>query len=685
MPAQTGFNADWPPNDGEVRTGACDPAINAPPPPAVLHRGASAAWRFAGPPFLVLVILIAFMPALDAGFVDWDDDDLLIHNIRYRTLSDGGLAWMLSTSFAGHFQPLTWLSYWLDWQVWNRESFGFHLTSVILHAGTALAFYFLARRLLTVGTKERRRSTGATGAALFAALLFAVHPLRVESVAWLAERRDVLSGLFYVLAVLVYIRYTESADEFPAKPSRFSRFAWYAGVVLCMVLSLLAKATAVTLPLVLLILDVFPLHRAGESRTKNLTSVQLKRCVIEKIPLLLIAVVAGWRAVVAQEAGGALFSSAEHDFPSRLAQASYGVVFYLWKSLIPTDLGPLYEIPSDEILFGPMLWLSLSGIGVIAVVAWKLRRRFPAVPVAFLAYLITVFPLLGLAQSGPQLVADRYSYLSCLSLALLGGTLLFRVLRHRWWGAAPNCRALLGLACVLIAALLTKATFAQSDVWLSPLRLWTHGVKISPDSPIANTNLADALARDERPEEAAHHYRRALELDPEDAVAWHHLGDLHARAGQSRLAIGHYVKSLRIDPNRLRACNSLGRLLIETGDARQGVEVLRDGARRHPGAYELTLYLARVLATHPDPMVRNGPEALRLIIQLQEEYGSNDLALLLTLASAYAEAGQFESAVETAGYGIDLADRVNNRRLAREFRQRMDDFSNGRSVPAGPP
>ncbi|MHC4698105.1 MAG: hypothetical protein ACYTFA_15335, partial [Planctomycetota bacterium] len=269
------------------------------------HSRVPSVWRYVVPIALVLIIVLVFMTALGAGLVYWDDDDLLISNTRYQVLNSENLSWMFTTSYAGHFQPLTWLTYSLDFAIWETEPLGYHLTSVLFHALTAVTFYFLARMLLTgaMGAVGLARSRPFVLSAACAAALFALHPLRAESVAWLAERRDVVSGFFYVLAVVCYVRYASlcgdsstaaglvhpsaSTATTPVSGSRGKCLLWYTGVVVSCVLSLLAKASAMTLPFVLLILDVYPLRRLGGARGWWRRSAA--RVWIEKLPLLVLA------------------------------------------------------------------------------------------------------------------------------------------------------------------------------------------------------------------------------------------------------------------------------------------------------------------------------------------------------------------------------------------------------------
>ena len=668
---------------------------------------ARSAGRFVAPIVLVALVILVFMPALDAGLVDWDDDDLLFFNTRHRSLGFESLRWMFTTSFAGHYHPLTWLSYALDWGLWRLEWFGYHLTSVLLHAAAALVFYFVARRLFACATGRMNdiRSAPVVWSAAWAAGLFALHPLRVESATWLAARSGVLGGLFYIIAVGCYLRYAVESNRPGFRTGfRSSKRMFYAAAVASCALSLLAKATAITLPLVLLILDAYPLGRWARRRRKGddinapqdktsddalravtddrLTTVQQHqpptRIWLDKLPFFALSLIFVIRAMIARQEGGVLYSLAEHGIPARLAQACYGLAFYVWKTLCPTGLGPLYEIPLREVLFGPMLWVSACVVVTLLFVVLVWRRRFPALPAALSVYVITLFPVLGFVQSGPQLVADRYSYVPCLGFALLGGGSLLRLLRSDSVRRHPNKRAALVLACILVLVGLSRMTFRQSDHWLSALHLWSYGVKVSPDSPVANTNYADALVRIGFLDDAARHYDRALSLNPRDVVALDHYARILERMNQPEAAMDHYIRALRLDPTRRTACLSLARLLTIKGRPREAVVVLRDGAKRHPDALDIIECLARLLSTYPDEVVRNGEEAVKWAEQLNRAYGNGNPAALLTLATAYAESGRFHEAVTTAGRGLSLAKSQSNMRIASELERRLELFRAGK-------
>lgn len=649
-------------------------------------------WRFSAPFVLVVAVFVVFMPALDAGLVQWDDDAILWNVTKYQRLDGASLRWMFTTSFAGHFQPLTWLTYMFDWVVWKRQMFGYHLTSVVIHALTTLVFYSLVRRLLMLasGRDSDVRSTAIVLSAFAAASVFALHPLRAETVVWLAARSGLVAGFFFVACVTLYVRYAWKRDAPPPRERELSCWWFYGGAVVACMLSLLAKASGVTLPIVVLILDWHPLHRLGRRSPVGTKSTpqpapmadqpipwatdRLPLVLLEKVPFVLLAVAAGVRAYIARREGGALHSLAEHDVFARVAQAAYGLVFYAWKTVWPIGLGPLYEIPPRETLLGWMLCGSLLVLLGIGQVLFLLRRRWPALPAAFAIYAAVLLPVSGIIQSGPQLVADRYSYISCLGFAVVAGGAVYGLLRRFSGAGRSDRRAVFALVSAVVLAVLARGTYAQANIWLAGHTLWERGVRVSPDSAIAHTNYADALVRVEMFREAAEHYRIALTLDKRDVVALHHYADLQRRFGRTEAAIRLYFRALSVDPHRHRACLDLAKIFVRDGQPAKAVRILRQGMSDNPKALHLSAYLASLLASHPDAEIRDGQEAVRWALHVNRRNGGEHLPTLLTLATALAEAERFEEAVATADKALLLAENRGDVFMASELHRRLVNF-----------
>jgi len=488
-------------------------------------------------PVLVFAVSIfAFSPALQAGFV-WDDQLVITGNYEFRGLGSDNLTWMATTSRAGHYQPLTWLSLALDFERGGLvppeapDARGFHQTNLLLHGLFAVALYFLALELLPLAAgpgRPARRTPALLVAAAAAALLHAVHPLRCESVCWVTERRDVLSGLLFALALVAYVRgatpgtrptwrvawlvgsgagaaaalgcffasVSLSAPEALAtgplgmlglllagalllgsivassiaigSTEERERLIWRSLCPLLVWLSLLAKGWAMVIPVLLLVLDVYPLRRVQGLGRGTLRELGL--LVLEKAPLIALSIVfarlASW-AQVAQQ--GALDTWQAHTLTDRMAQAAYGILFYPAKTLLPVGLIPARHIPEDFGLAEPRFLAALLTVVLVSVLLVAVVRRNPAFLAAWLGYIVIVSPVLGLAQAGSQLVADRYSYLSCVPFALLAGGLLMS-----WAGGSLRRLACGAAAASVLVAVLVLLSHAQSRVWQSDAALWEY-------------------------------------------------------------------------------------------------------------------------------------------------------------------------------------------------------------------
>ena len=470
---------------------------------------------------------------------------------------------MATTFHMGHWIPVTWLTLGLDHVLWGMDPRGYHLTSLVFHAATAVAFYALACRLLERALPRETPRLDITLGAAASALLFAVHPLRVESVAWATERRDVVSGLFYVLALLCYLKAFDRAPAARPRPhvswsarlrlrlpphvSWSARLRlrlpplWYGLTLACFAAAVLSKSIAVTLPVTLLVLDVYPLRRLGGP-----AGWRAPRPWLEKLPFFALS------AAVAAVAFSALLPLGNtQSLPSmplhlRLLVSVYGLIFYLRKTLVPLDLSPLYPLSFQ------VTWLQFGLLIGGACLAWVFRRRWPGLTAAALVYAITVAPVVGIFQNGPQAAADRYAYLPCLGWAvLIGGAVA------RWW---LSRRILLPVAAVWLTAL-TLLTWQQTSLWRDSITLWSQAAVVTPDIRAAHFNLAQAYAEDGRIAEAIGAYREAMRLSGGRAP-WGHLAiaRLLEQSGLDAGARTEFAAALREDPTSREACEGIERL-----------------------------------------------------------------------------------------------------------------------------
>src|SRR2546427_613703 len=531
---------------------------------ALTHR-----WVFWLLPVLItLVTFVPFLPTLDNQFVNWDDDDNLLNNPHYRGLGWTHLRWMWTTFHVGHYVPLTWMTFGLDYLVWGLKPVGYHLSNLLLHAANAAVFYLVARRILGTalpGPRERG-NVGLALSAAFAALLFAIHPLRVESVAWATERRDVLSGLFYLLTLLVYVRAGEQGER--------GRSGYWASVGL-FVCALLSKSMAVSLPVVLQILDVYPLRRLGGAR--GWWGEPARRISLEKIPFVLLALAASAGAFIPQIEGRNMPTLDDLSVLGRLAVSAYGLRFYLWKTVFPVSLSPLYELRGQDPLALPFL-LSYGVVPAVTALALILRHRLPGLPAAWLAYVVILLPVLGIFQNGPQIAADRYTYLAGLGWALLASAGMLAAWRRRSF-------LVTGLAVVLLLGFGTL-TWNQVRVWHDSEKLWSHAVAIDPRSSIGQLSLGLALARHGKLAEAVEHYEAALRLEPGYVDADYAWGNALARQGKLAEAVEHYEAALRVKPDHANAHTNAGSALVRQGKLAEAIEHYRRALEISPDSVD---------------------------------------------------------------------------------------------------
>jgi tetratricopeptide (TPR) repeat protein len=529
---------------------------------------------------LVLAVLAAFRPALDAGFQElWDDNANVTQNGFFRGLDGEHLAWMFTTFRMGHWQPLAWISLALDNAAWGLDPFGYHLTNVVLHAVGAVLFFFLARAVL--------RAAGSPAAdrvvpSLIAALLFAVHPLRVESVAWITERRDVLTTPFLLLTLLAWLAWARTGER-----------RWYALAIAAYVPALLAKAWGITLPVVLLLLDVWPLAR--------LRAAGWRRLVAEKLPFAALAALAAVQAYRAQQTAGAMHYAEGFGPLQKAAQACYGLWFYVLESAWPATLSPAHALdlrldPSRPIFVAAMVATAAAAAAWIALVA---RRRLPAVTTALAVYVVVVSPVLGLTQSGIQLVADRYAHLATMPFAILAAAGVARL------GASPAARRAVAAAALAAIALLGWRANAYARAWHDTRTLFEHAVAVHPDNWFAWAQLGAVHREAGRLDEAMECFDRAIAGDPANHKAYEdraparfergdvagaladcdraielnprcpdplvNRGAIRSRQGDTAAARADFERALAIDPTNATAWMNLGAARQNLGDL--------DGAR----------------------------------------------------------------------------------------------------------
>lgn len=502
---------------------------------------------------LIILTIVVFFPTLDNRFLNWDDDRNFLQNPAYRGLGAAQLRWSWQTYHMGVWQPLGWMALGLQYKLGGLEPAVYHAFSLGLHAVNTGVFFMVAALVLrTAGGPSDRPAPRDRGwsAAAAAAALFAVHPLRVEAVSWISAQPYLPAVLFYLLATATYIQ----GHRHPG-PATGRTCVWLCTSLLCFLLAVASKAVAVSLPAVLLILDVYPLRRLGGRagwRGKNILWV-----AAEKLPFIAIAVLISIWAAAAKDFNETRMPFDILALDDRLAQSAYGLWFYPLKTIVPTGLIPYCKLPPSEVLSLFRWPYAAAAIGwlVLTITLFLLRRRFPGALAAWAAYVVILAPNLGLVQISRQIVADRYAYLATMPLFILLAGGLLSVSRA---GARDRLvRAGMTTLLVMAVAGLTLASRRQVDIWQDSVTLWRANLAIDPECAVAECNLGHALVLaagtgknaaepDDPFRSAAEHLRRATQLRPDFAFA-------HSNLGVILMDQGHYEEA---ESSLLAALNS---------------------------------------------------------------------------------------------------------------------------------
>ncbi|MBI2202418.1 MAG: tetratricopeptide repeat protein [Candidatus Rokubacteria bacterium] len=521
------------------------------------------------PVVIALVTFGVFSTALDNGFVDWDDSVLITKNEHFRGLGWSQIRWMFSTILMGHYVPVTWLTLGLDYVLWGMDPAGYHFTNVVIHALNGALFYFLALRLLRASTSFGAFSLHV--AAAVSALWFAIHPLRAESVAWVTERRDVLSGLFFFATLLLYLQARERDGA--------ARVWRHAAAGACYVLAFLSKSMVMTLPALLILLDVYPFRRLTLSPRTWLAPDVWR----EKVPYLALGVVAALVGYWAQAANVFITTLTTIPLGGRVAMVAHSLWFYLSKTLLPTGLSPLYELPPRVELSAPEFRLPLVAAVVITAILVALWRRWPAGLAVWAAYALLLSPVIGIVHSGHQLTHDRYSYLSCLGWALLiggaAGSLAVAYSRRVISSAVASAAAVAGVAWI---AALGVLTWHQAGTWRDTETLWRYALESTPDCSVCQVNLGTVLLNQNLGALALGHLERALEHRPDRMRAHQNIGLALARGGDVERALGHFRRAVERYPDDPSTLMNFGVSLMKLRRPAEGIAYLRQAARLAP-------------------------------------------------------------------------------------------------------
>ncbi len=607
--------------------------------------------------FLTVVTGAVYWQVGQHEFLNYDDPDYVTGNGLVRKgLTQEGLAWAFGNLHGEktYWHPVTWISHMLDCQWFGLKPGAHHLVNVLFHGINAVLVFFLFKRM-----------TGAVWRSAVVAALFALHPLQVDTVAWVSERKNVLSTLFWLLTLGAYLRYV-------ARPG----LVRYLGVLVFFVLGLMSKPTLVTLPCVLLLLDFWPLGRLKIPESGGVGAKPAKTAgpgvnpqsadrhpsagwlLLEKLPLFVLAVASSIVTILAHRSLG-MGTYEVHRLPLwlRVENAFVSYARYVGKAIWPAKLSILYPHPGVwpawQVAGSAALLLVITGAAL-----WNLKRR-PSLAVGWFWFLGVLVPAIGLVQVGVQAMADRFAYVPLIGLFLL---VVWGV--SDWASDWRQGKIVLGLATGAALAACALLTSLQLRHWQNSITILEHAVRVTTNNFVAENNLSIALLGVGKPDEALSHASEALRIRPDVPQFWFQRGEVFAAQHKLAEAIAQYVAAIKMAPDDWEAHARLAQVLSAGPDTAAGIAQYREALRLKPDWPEALNNLAWLLATHPNAAFRDSAEAVRLAERACALTGRKRVLYLGTLAAAYAEAGKFAEAVRTAQEARDLAAATGEKELA---------------------
>jgi tetratricopeptide (TPR) repeat protein len=570
---------------------------------------------------LLVVVFLVFGQTFRHGFVNYDDDQYFYSNPHVKAgLTWSGVTWAFQAGYASNWHPLTWLSLMSDAQLFGPGPAGPHLTNIILHAANTVLLFLLLRRL-----------TGAYWRSAAVAAVFAIHPLHVESVAWVSERKDVLSGFFFMLTLLMYARYVEGIQAQKAK-------MFYGLALVLFALGLMSKPMLVTLPFVLLLLDWWPLKRF-EFSTFNSQRRTILQLALEKLPFFLLSAASCVATISAQQS--AVRSIVSLPLTDRLGNASVSYVIYLAQMFWPENLAVFYpyrlDLPAWQVAGTAALLFSAT------LLAFLMARKLPYFPVGWFWYLGMLVPVIGLVQAGDQSHADRYTYLPQIGLYLViawGVNDLTAPWRHR--------RQLLGMVACGVMIILMVCAWKQTTYWRDGESLWRHTIACTSENYTAQNNLGYVLAAQGRTSEAIEHYQKALEIYPGYAEADINLGRVFLDEGRLDEAGEYFQRAVKVKPDSAEAHNDLGILFASQGRIAEAIENYQRAVELNPDLAEAYNNLGILFASQG--RFADAVKFYQKTLELEPDYADahNNFGILV------ARQGQFPEAMKHFQKALDL-------------------------------
>jgi protein O-mannosyl-transferase len=585
---------------------------------------------------LTLITFAIYYQVCGFGFVNLDDPVYVYKNPSIQSgLTLNAIEWAFTTGHAGNWHPLTWLSLMLDWQLFGSNPVGFHFTNIVLHIANMLFLFLILKRM-----------TNALWQSAFVAALFALHPLHVESVAWVAERKDVLSTFFWLLTMAAYLRYVK-------KPNA----ARYLLTLLVFALGLMAKPMLVTLPFVLLLLDYWPL-----GRIKRFTRQIIYRLVWEKIPFIVLTVISSVVTFFVQQSGKAVVPFANFLLKFRIYNVFISYIEYIEKMFWPSGLTACYPHPYEKV---PVLFAVISAALLLAatILVLRLADKHRYLVTGWFWYLGTLVPVIGLVQVGSSAMADRYTYIPLTGLFIIIAWGLPELLA-KW----PPQKGVLWPASLIVLSVLAVCTHYQQQYWKDDISLYQRALAVTENNYMAHFGITETLSEQGRFDEVIQHDIEALRIFPDYVDALNGLGFAYYSTGKTDKAIELYNKALKLDPGFIAIYSNLGIALLAQGKIDEAISIYNKGLQIEPDSVELHFNLAVALTGTGklEEAVKEYEKVLR--IQPQNALAHNNLGSVLSHQDKFDDAiAHFRRAVEIDPENINLKNNLN-RALAEKQR-----------------
>lgn len=608
--------------------------------------------------FLVAASLIVYSHVITHEFINYDDGVYITENAHIKdgfTLEN--IKWAFTTGHAANWHPLTWLSHMLDIEIYGLNPMGHHWTNLQIHVVNSILLFLVFKMM-----------TGALWRSAFVAALFALHPLHVESVAWVSERKDVLSTFFWILSMWTYMHYI-----------RHSNKKQYLLLILFFTIGLMSKPILVTLPFVLLLLDFWPLSRF-QSTTKrhyNFSYKTLAGLVWEKLPLFALSAISCIVTFFVQQHGGTVRSLEAVPLDLRFANALFSYLSYLGKTIWPQNLALIYPFPSISMFW--QIILSLPLIICISLMVIRLARSFPYLVTGWLWYLGTLLPVIGLVHVGIQSMADRYTYIPLIGIFIIVAWGLEDISCR--WRSQKTYIALLSGA---VLTLCMVGTWLQVQKWQNSITLLNHTINVTRNNSMAHYVFGLALDQQGRLEEAVLQYNKAIKIRPKFAMAHNNLAAAFSRKRKLKEAIYHYNQALQIDPNYAKAYYNLAKTYLKLNKTETAIHYLQEALRINSDMTIALFNLSWIYATSENEKTRNGIKAVGIAEKLCRLTKYKQPLGLDTLAAAYAEAGKYDAAAFTAEKALELALLCGPDELVSGINKRLSLYKSGQPYRQAP-